>query len=149
MSETFARAGLAVWQINPRNPHAHTNLIRTPEGDFKIIDLESAVVTLLPAPGQFRSMLKSGSFPIFDDIDFPRLKHYVSANEAALEASLGPDGLAELKHVAERAEQELSSWKDAEPRLWGWIISRIYRLLNWKAHFQHLMGVGGRCGTSR
>ena len=148
-SETFAKAGLSVWQINLRNPHAHTNLIRTTEGDFKIIDLESAVVTLLPAPGQFRSMLKSGSFPIFDDIDFPRLKHYVSANEAALEASLGPDGLAELKHVAEHAEQELSSWKDAEPRIWGWIISRIYRLLNWKAHFQHLMGAGGRRGPGR
>ena len=45
VSETFAAAGLSVWQVNPRNPHAHTNLIRTPAGAFKIIDLESAIVT--------------------------------------------------------------------------------------------------------
>ena len=28
VAEIFAEAGLGVWQINPRNPHAHTNLIR-------------------------------------------------------------------------------------------------------------------------
>ena len=53
VSETFAQAGLSVWQVNPRNPHAHTNLILTQEGDYKIIDLESAVVTLLPQPTHF------------------------------------------------------------------------------------------------
>ena len=75
VSESFAEAGLSVWQVNPRNPHAHTNLILTPEGDYKIIDLESAVISLFPAPGQFRSSLKSGNLPIFDDIDFPRLRN--------------------------------------------------------------------------
>ena len=29
VAQTFADAGLGVWQINPRNPHAHTNLIAT------------------------------------------------------------------------------------------------------------------------
>ena len=140
VAETFAEAGLSVWQINPRNPHAHTNLIRTPEGDFKIIDLESAVVTLLPAPGQWRSALKAGNFPIFDDIDFPRLRQYVSTNEGALEASLGPDGLADLKRATDHAEQSIGAWKEAEPRIWGHIVSRTYKLLNWQAHAQHLMG---------
>ena len=96
VTDTFAEAGLGVWQVNPHNPHAHTNIIRTPAGDFKIIDLESAVVTLLPARGQFRSAMKSGSLPIFDDISFPRLREYFSANEAGLEASLGPTGLPNL-----------------------------------------------------
>ena len=140
VTETFAEAGLGVWQVNPHNPHAHTNLIRTPEGDFKIIDLESAVVTLLPARGQFRSALKSGNFPIFDDIAFPRLREYISANQVGLEASLGPGGLAGLKHATDQAEQTISAWKDAEPRIWGHIISRIYKLLNWKECFQHMTG---------
>ena len=140
VAETFAEAGLSVWQINPRNPHAHTNLIRTPEGDFKIIDLESAVVTLLPAPGQWRSALKAGNFPIFDDIDFPRLREYISTNEGALEASLGPDGLADLKHATDHAEQSIGAWKEAEPRIWGHIVSRTYKLLNWQSYAQHLMG---------
>ena len=143
VAETFAEAGLSVWQINPHNPHAHTNLIRTPEGDFKIIDLESAVVTLLPAPGQFRSALKSGNFPIFDDISFPRLRNYMNANQTALEASLGSHGMAEFRRAADRAEVAINDWKDAEPRLWGHIVSRIYKLLDWKGFFQHLMGAMG------
>ena len=140
VSQTFAEAGLSVWQVNPHNPHAHTNLIMTPEGDFKVIDLESAVISLLPAPGQFRSSLKSGNLPIFDDIDFPRLREYARNNEAALEASLGADGLADLSHATDRAEETIKAWKDSEPRIWGHIISRVYRLLDWKAFFQRSMG---------
>ena len=140
VSESFAEAGLSVWQVNPRNPHAHTNLIHTPEGDYKIIDLESAVVTLLPAPGQLRSSLKSGNLPIFDDIDFPRLRNYAIENETELVASVGADGLAALKHATDHAEQSINAWKDAEPRIWGHIVSRIYKLLNWKSYLQHLKG---------
>ena len=140
VTDIFAEAGLGVWQVNPHNPHAHTKLIRTPDGDFKIIDLESAVVTLLPARGQFKSALKSGNFPIFDDISFPQLREYISANRAGLEASIGPDGLADLKHATDDAERAISAWKDAEPRIWGHIISRIYKMLNWKEYFQHLKG---------
>ena len=98
------------------------------------------MVTLLPAPEQFRSALKSGNLPIFDDIDFPRLRNYISTNQAALEANLGPDGLAELRHVTDHAEEAISSWKDSEPRIWGHIISRVYKLLNWKAFFQNRIG---------
>ena len=140
VSGTFAEAGLSVWQVNPRNPHAHTNLIQTPEGDYKIIDLESAVVTLLPAPGQFRSSLKSGKLPIFDDIDFPRLKAYIRDNESTLDTTIGRNGLAALKHATEHAEVAINAWKDAEPRIWGHIISRVYKLFDWKSYFQHLMG---------
>ena len=129
--ETFAQAGLSVWQINPRNPHAHTNLIRTPEGDLKIIDLESALVTPIPAPGQWRSSLKSGYFPIFDDIDFPRLKQYVSTNGPALEASLGPEGVSELRAATLMAEAAATSWKDGEPRIWGRMAKIVYRLMDW------------------
>ena len=138
VAETFAEAGLSVWQINPRNPHAHTNLIRTPEGDFKIIDLESAIVTPLPAPGQWRSALRSGNFPIFDDLDFPRLRQYVSTNGAALEASLGHSGMAELMDAIDRGEGMIRSWKNAEPRLWGRLASRMYRLFNRAAFFNRM-----------
>ena len=137
---TFAEAGLSVWQVNPRNPHAHTNLIRTPHGDFKIIDLESAVVTLLPARGQWLSSLRAGKLPVFDDIDFPRFRNYIATNKKALETSLGRKGLAEPKNTVDRAEQAIQLWKDAEPRIWGRLIGRIYRLLDVKGFTQHLMG---------
>ncbi|MCH8297225.1 MAG: phosphatase PAP2 family protein [Chloroflexi bacterium] len=140
VSESFAEAGLSVWQVNPRNPHAHTNLIRSPEGDYTIIDLESAVISLFPAPGQFRSSLKSGNLPIFDDIDFPRLRNFISTNEAALVTSIGSDGVEALKHATDHAEEAINTWKAAEPRIFGHLIAGTYNLLNLKARFQHLMG---------
>ena len=129
VTEIFAVAGLSVWQVNPRNPHAHTNLIRTPEGDFKIIDLESAVVTPFLAKGQWRSAIRSGNIPVFDDIDFLRLREYIADNEASLVASLGADGLIEFRRNLGHMEYTVCLWKDAEPRVWGKVISRIYGLL--------------------
>ena len=140
VADIFAEAGLSVWQINPRNPHAQSNLIRTPQGEFKIIDLESAVVTLIPARGQWRSSLKRGSIPVFDDIDFPRARDYIASNETALERSLGPQGLIDLRESVEHAERAIRAWKDAEPHLWGRLVSRVYRLLDVKTNVQHIMG---------
>ena len=140
VSEIFAQAGLSVWQVNPRNPHAHTNLIKSADGDYTIIDLESAVISLLPAPGQFRSSLKSGNLPIFDDIDFPRLRDFIVTNEAALTSSIGADGVKALIHATDHAEEAINTWKAAEPRVIGHLIAGTYRLLNVKARFQHLMG---------
>ena len=140
VSELFAEAGLSVWQVNPRNPHAHTNIIHTPEGDYIIIDLESAVVSLFPAPGQFRSSLKSGNLPIFDDIDFPRLRNYISTNEADLMASIGSDGVEALKHAADNAEEVITTWKAAEPRIFGHLIAGTYKLVDLKSRFQHFKG---------
>ena len=136
VSETFAEAGLSVWQVNPSNPHAQSNLIRTPNGDFKIIDLESALVTPFLPKGQRLSALKAGNFPVFDDIDFPRMRHYIATNLTALEVSLGSSDLAELKHSVGHFEEAIRSWKEAEPRLWGRIVRWSYRLLDWKTRIQ-------------
>ena len=139
VAELFAEAGLGVWQINPRNPHAHTNLILTPEGDYKIIDLESAVVTVMPAKGQLRSAIRSGNIPIFDDIDFTRLNGYISTHEEALTSSLGAKGLAQFRSVSGQAELLIREWKESEPRILGRAISKAYRLLNIKGAIQHVM----------
>ena len=138
VADTFAEAGLGVWQINPRNPHAHTNLIKNAEGDFVIIDLESAVVTPFPAPGQWRSSLKRGSIPVFDDIDFDRLRAYVAGHEAELRASLGAGGLDAFHDEIEQGEYALRSWKGAEPRVWGKLVSGVYKLLDWGPLFDHI-----------
>ena len=138
VSEIFAEAGLSVWQVNRRNSHAHTNLIRSANGDYTIIDLESAVISLFPAPGQFRSSLKSGNLPIFDDIDFPRLRSFIKSNEAALLTTIGADGVAALTNATDHAEESIKTWKAAEPRVFGHLIAGTYKFLNLKARFQHL-----------
>ena len=109
LTETFAEAGLSVWQINPRNPHAHTNVVYNADGDPIIVDLESAVVTPIPAPGQWRSAMRRGNIPIFDDIDFERLRHYIATNDVALEASLCQARLDEFKDDVDLAEQAIST----------------------------------------
>ena len=140
VSEIFAEAGLSVWQVNPRNPHAHTNLIQSANGDYTIIDLESAVISLFPAPGQFRSSLKSGNLPIFDDIDFPRLRAFAADNEVALTATLGTFGLEALKHATDHAEEAINTCKASEARIFSHLIAGAYRLFNLKSKFQHMMG---------
>ena len=92
VAETFVEAGLSVWQINPLNPHAHTNLIRNSDGDLKIIDLESAVVTPFLGPGEWRSALRSGNFPVFDDIDFPAAKALYVGQRGGPRRESGPCG---------------------------------------------------------
>ena len=135
VSDTFSQAGLSVCQINPHNPHAHTNLIRTPQGDLKIIDLESALATPFLAKGQLRSAIKAGNFPVFDDIDFPSMRNYLADNAASLEASLGPNRLAELEHAVGHLEEVIQSWKQSELRLWGRLAKWTYRFFNWKATY--------------
>ena len=138
VAETFAEAGLGVWQINPLNPHAHTNISRNPDGDFIIIDLESAVATPFPAHGQWRSSLSRGSLPIFDDIDFGRLRSYVDSRESELRISLGQKGLAELRAAMDGGEEAILAWQASEPRLWGYVIRALYRLFNQKGAIMHL-----------
>ena len=138
VAETFAEAGLGVWQVNPRNPHAHTNLVRTPDGDMIIIDLESAIATPIPAPGQWRSALRRGTIPVFDDIDFERLRDYVTSKEGALEESLGPDGLAQLRVNVAVCEQAIRTWQDSEPRIWGRLMRGVYHLFDWKRFYRRL-----------
>jgi hypothetical protein len=67
------------------------------------------------------------------------LKGYVAANSTALEASLGVAGLAEFNESVARCELAIGAWKDAEPRVWGRLIGRGYRFLDWKSFLQHLM----------
>ena len=142
LTEIFAEAGLSVWQISPRNPHAHTNIIYNANGDPIIVDLESAVVTPIPAPGQWRSAMRRGNIPIFDDIDFERLRRYITEKEVTLEASLGQARLAEFEDDVELAEQSIRAWQKSEPRIWGVLIRGVYRLFDWKRHFgfvSHIM----------
>ena len=67
------------------------------------------MVTLLPAKGQWRASLKRGSLPIFDDIDFGRLRQYVADNREALQISLGADGVSKLQKAADQGEEALRS----------------------------------------
>ncbi|MBI4312018.1 MAG: phosphatase PAP2 family protein [Chloroflexi bacterium] len=128
VSDMFASAGLAVWQVNPSNPHAHTNLIQEPGGDYVIIDLESGFATPFPGRGQLVSALRTGAVPVFDDIDFARLRAFAAANRAGFEQRLGRQAVQELDATIDECEASYRDWKDSEPRLWGRLTRLLFRL---------------------
>lgn len=131
----FEEAGLPGWQLNPHNPHAHTNLVRRPDGKFAIIDMESGFVTPFPSRSLMRGSLKHGTLPVFDDIDFDRMRVFVEERETDLHRTLGEAGYAELLDSIEKGEAAYVRWHRSEPRIWGRLIRWTYRALNIRADF--------------
>ncbi len=129
----FDEAGLPGWQLNPHNPHAHTNLIRREDGDFVIVDMESGFVTPFPSSAQMRASFRHGSLPVFDDMDFEKLRQFMAERESDLRRQLGEDGHVELQDAVEKGEAAYNKWHSSEPRIWGRTVRIIYRTLNIRA----------------
>ena len=47
--------------------------------------------------------------------------------------------MVEPEEAIDRGEELITQWKNSEPRIWGRLISRTFRLLDWKAFYTHLM----------
>ena len=131
LRRNFAAAGLPTWQIDPENPHAHTNFIRTPDGALKIIDLESTLIPLIQPLGQLPRLLRMGRFPTFDDVDFDRLNAYLRQEEHSLREVLGPADFARLQRAVAGGERWSAAWKSREPNLPGRVGHRLWHWLDW------------------
>ena len=127
----FAEAGLPTWQIDPNNPHAHTNFIRTPEGNLFIIDLESTLIPLIQPLNMLPRMLRMGRMPTFDDVDYERLEDYIALHEADLREALGAPGLAALHAAVDEARECARVWKSGEPNIWGRMAHRVWGWIGW------------------
>ena len=88
----FQEVGLPTWQVDPLNPKAPGNIIETPEGDYKIIDLESGVASPMMPIGQWIDAIKAGMIPVFDDVFIDKTRAYIENNTTDIKAALGPDG---------------------------------------------------------
>ena len=137
--EYFQEVGLPTWQIAPGNPHAYSNFIRNPEGELKLIDLESALISTPPWK-QLRAFVRDGHFPAFDDVDFVRLRSYVEDHALELTQSLGRWGFEDLKQAIAGAELSTQVWKESEPRIWGRLARRIYRFLDMSKFTRSIQG---------
>jgi hypothetical protein len=127
LSSHFRDVGLPTWQINPLNPKAVDNLIETPEGDYRIIDLESGVVSPLLEPSELWDAIKSGLVPVFDDAFLDKTRDYVKRHSRDIERALGTDGLAELTGAIEDYGKHSSAWKRSEPRIWAKLVKAVVR----------------------
>ncbi len=123
VTDRFLDAGLPTWQVTPFNPRAIGNLIASPDGSYRVIDLESNLVApLFPVTG-IVGMARQGTFPVFDDIDVQKLNDYLARQQSAITAALGAPYYDALTRSAASYDAAARRWHGSEPRL----ISRALR----------------------
>ena len=121
----FQEVGLPTWQVDPMNPKAPGNIIETPEGDYKIIDLESGVASPMMPIGQWIDAIKAGMVPVFDDVFVAKTYRYIEKHETELEAALGPEGLRELRQATDEYQECAEQWQAAELRIWSKLLRAL------------------------
>ncbi|MFQ6019488.1 MAG: hypothetical protein ACE5KW_01905, partial [Dehalococcoidia bacterium] len=138
ITEAFIQVGLPTWQVTPHNPRAVGNLIETEDGDYRIIDLESNVVTpMVPLSGLWGAA-REAHLPAFDDVDVPRLRTFVCEHRTELGTTLGERDFRALQKAVDRYAWYERRWHDGEPRLWGRLARFVARALDVPAHIRGL-----------
>ena len=142
ISDAFIETGLPPWQVSPSNPRSVGNLIETEDGDYRIIDLESNIVTpMVPISGLWGAA-RDGHLPAFDDVDVPRLRAFVASHEGELRTTLGPSDYRDLQYAIDRYDYYETLWHSNEPRIWGRITRFVARALDFPGHARALRNRG-------
>ena len=121
----FQEVGLPTWQVNPLNPKATGNIIETPNGDYKIIDLESGVASPLMPIGQWIDAIKAGMIPVFDDVFIDKTRTYIEKHGEEIEAAIGADCLRELQQATDEYQECAEQWQAAELRIWSKLLRAV------------------------
>ncbi len=130
LTARFLDAGLASWQVGHYNPRALGNLIEREDGSYRIIDLESNLVTPIMPPGAAARAARRVQYPSFDDIDMPRLQQYLETNHQELATVLGPEDTARLLNAAAAYGREQRAWQGGEPRIPGKLLGLALALVD-------------------
>ena len=121
----FQEVGLPTWQVDPLNPKAPGNIIETPDGDYKIIDLESGVASPMMPIGQWIDAIKAGMIPVFDDVFVEKTRTYIEKHASEIEAVVGPDCLRELRDATDEYQECAEEWQAAELRIWSKLLRAL------------------------
>jgi membrane-associated phospholipid phosphatase len=114
----FEQAGLPTWQIDPRQPRAVDNILELPDGSYRVVDLESGLVSPLASFTTWRRALRRGSVPFYDEVFFDVTRAYVAREEERMRAKLGDSWVTDLHSLLDAAETTADAWRASEPRLW-------------------------------
>lgn len=104
------------WQAGKGNPVALNNFLMTEPGRFVFIDAESGIPAVAPLdPFRMLSFYLPHSLRmrrvLFDDVDLPRLRHYLEQEAGPLVAALGRDRLRELRERSARLGEHQIRWR--------------------------------------
>lgn len=115
----FEEAGFPTWQIDPRQPRAIDNVLQTVDGSFRIVDLESGLVSPLASRKTWKRAFDRQMVPFFDDIFFDILRAYLDREAANMVAAKGEDWMAELREMVADTETQVAKWHASELRFWN------------------------------
>lgn len=130
LTERFLESGLPSWQVGSYNPRSIGNLIEREDGSFRIIDLESNLVTPILPPRAAVRAIRAGLYPSFDEIDTDRLDAYLAEHRESIVAAIGEAGAAELFAAAANYEAAQGEWHAAEPRIASKALKFAFRLVD-------------------
>ncbi len=112
----FEEAGLPPWQVASYNPRAIGNLIERTDGAYRIIDLESNLVSPFLRPRVLWRSLRAGLYPSFDEINVGRLNAYLERHLPQIEAQLGDASANSLRISAANYGIAQRAWHASERR---------------------------------
>ncbi|MGH2559369.1 MAG: phosphatase PAP2 family protein [Thermomicrobiales bacterium] len=145
LTTRFEAAGLPTWQIDPVQPRAIDNVIETGPGMFKIIDLESGLVSPVASRTTWLRALRRGMVPFYDEVFYDVTRAYVAREQEYLRAAKGDVWLSELHATLDAAEMETEAWHRSEPR----IVRRVFAgvvtgsfVRTWKTRIESSFGNG-------
>ena len=115
----FEEAGFPTWQIDPRQPRAVDNVLQVADGSFRIVDLESGLVSPLASVKTWKRAFSRQMVPFFDDIFFDILRDYLVREETGMVAAKGEEWVSELRELVDDAETQVITWHTSELRIWN------------------------------
>ncbi len=136
LADKFTESGLPLWQVAPYNPRAIGNLIERADGSYRVIDLESNLVTPFLPPKSLVSAIRAGQYPSFDEIDTARLQSYLQANNEMLVSTLGDEKAERLFAAAGEYDVAQRAWHASEQRYATRTLRFAFRLVDVPSWFR-------------
>jgi hypothetical protein len=129
VTRAFLRTGLPTWQVSPWQPKATGNLIEGEDADYRIIDLESNLVSPFVPLSQLGELLDQGLWPAFDDINVKRLRSYTTRHAWGMRSRLGNERAERLYAAIDEYEAEARAWHASERRYLSRSLSFLYKVV--------------------
>jgi hypothetical protein len=136
VTAAFIQSGLPTWQVTPHNPRSLGNLMETEDGEYRIIDLESNVVTPMVPLSRVWTSAREAHLPPFDDIDLLKLWKFIDDNWDDLQVKLGKKDANALVTASAKYAFYERLWHENEPRVWSRTLRAITRVIDLPGHLR-------------
>ncbi len=131
-------AGLT-WQVKPSLLYTTTNVRIPASGKAVLVDLESSIPAILTLdPTYWATGLRTGNFPLFDDVDYKKLRRYMEKHSSGLEQKIGSDNHRTLLQHVEQLQLHERQWKMSEVALWRHSLHVLSKPQAAKAYFRQI-----------